>query len=62
MLFLVMILVSLLAELLVSNRALVVHYEGTYYFDDEGQYFSEYFRTAIDPPLEDYLRKDQHSI
>ena len=37
MLFLVMIFVSLFAELLVSNRALVVHYEGKYYFPSYGQ-------------------------
>lgn len=36
-LFMVMIFVSLFAELLVSNRALVVRYEGKYYFPTYGQ-------------------------
>jgi len=36
-LFLVMILASLCAELLVSNRALVVRYEGKFYFPTYGQ-------------------------
>ena len=37
LLFLVMILVSLFAELLVNNRALLVHYEGEYFFPSYGQ-------------------------
>ena len=37
LLFLVMILVSLFAELLVNNRALLVHYEGKYFFPSYGQ-------------------------
>lgn len=35
-LFLVMMLISLFAELLVSNRALILHYEGKYYFPTYG--------------------------
>ncbi|MDJ0818980.1 MAG: ABC transporter permease subunit [Desulfobacterales bacterium] len=35
-LFCVMILISLFAELLVNNRALIVHYDGRYYFPTYG--------------------------
>ena len=34
--FALMILVSLFAELLVNNRALIVHFEGHYYFPTYG--------------------------
>ena len=37
---LVMIFVSLFAELLVNNRALIVHYEGKFYFPTYGNLFS----------------------
>ena len=39
-LFLVMMVISLFAELLVSNRALIVHYEGKYYFPTYGHIIS----------------------